>query len=263
MQALQNGALDKSATEDQQQPSVAGEASGETPTAAEVKAATVSPIQIDPTTKTMVAKDNVELMRVISIYMKGNSFPKSIDTPAKCITAWNLAVSLCPEAPQRAISRMMYINDVLGIWGELPKSLAERTKELTNFELFVVDKEYNKICLENKNLHVDPYAAICRIKRGKRTMNEYYFTVDEAEKAGLLNKRGPWQQYAKAMLCWRAQGQGLKFEFADALMGAEIIEYRFNENPEFKDVTPKTDTAAILNGGLEAKCTTSAPNKIN
>lgn len=200
-----------------------------------------APISIDPVSQLLVAKDNAELMRMITIFMKGQSFPKSMDTPAKCITAWNLAASFKNVSPQRAMSRMMYVNDQLGIWGELPKALAEETKELEDFEIFVVDREYNKIISDNKNLHVDPYAAICRIKRKGRNKNEYFFTIDEAEKAGLINKRGPWQQYAKIMLSWRAQGQALKFEFADALMGADIIEYRFNEFPELKDVTPSRE----------------------
>lgn len=206
-------------------------------------------IEIDKNTKTLIARDNKELMRMIQIFMQGNSFPSSIDTPAKCITAWNLACSLNPDAPQRLISRMMYVNGQLGIWGEAPRALAERTGEVEDFELFVVDEKYERICLENKNLSHDPYAAVCRIKRKGRTKNEYYFTVDEAEKAGLLSKRGPWQQYAKAMLCWRAQGQGLKFEFADALMGTDIIEYKYNFAPDVKDVTPKEteNTADILN----------------
>lgn len=206
-----------------------------------------SVIAIDPRSHMLVARDNAELMRMISIFMKGQSFPKTMDTPAKCITAWNMAASFKNVSPQRAMSRMMYINDTLSIWGELPKALAEETKELEDFELYVVDKDYNKICVENKNLHVDPYAGVCFIKRKGRTKNQYYFTMDEAEKAGLLNKKGPWQNYAKAMLCWRAQGQGLKFEFGDALMGCEIAEYRFNEAPDlngFKDVSPKSTALA-------------------
>jgi hypothetical protein len=218
------------------------------------EAKVVAPIGIDPETKMLVAKDNAELMRMITIFMKGNSFPKSFDTPAKCITGWNLACALVPKAPQRAIARMMYINDTLGIWGELPKALAEETKELTDFELFVIDNEYNKICLENKNLAAEAYGAVCRIQRKNRTKNEYFFTMDDAQRAGLLNKKGPWTQgYARQMLCWRAQGAALKFEFADALMGTEIIEHRFNEFPEVKDVTPATDLADKINAEYSGK----------
>lgn len=198
-----------------------------------------APIRLDQNTQQLIARDNSELMRMISIFMQGQAFPKSMDTPAKCITAWNLAASFKNVSPQRAMSRMMYINNTLSIWGELPKALAEATGELEDYEIYVVDKDFNKICVENKNLLADPVAGICNIKRKGRTKNQYYFSMADAERAGLLKKAGPWQTYAKAMLCWRASGQALKFDFSDALMGCEIAEYRFNESPELKDVTEK------------------------
>lgn len=211
-------------------------------------------IMLDPKTQMMVAKDTGELHRQIMILMQGQAFPKTIDTPAKALAAWNLAASFKNVAPQRAVARMMYINGSLSIWGELPKALAEGTGELEDMELFLIDKDYKKICVENKNMTADPYAGVCRMKRKHRTKNEYYFTTDEAEKAGLLKKSGPWQQYAKIMLLWRASGQAYKFEFGDALMGAEIAEYAYNVFPETKDVTPITtsDKANILNNTFAA-----------
>lgn len=218
----------------------------------ETKKTETKAIALDTNHQMMVAKDSSELFRQIKVLMEGQAFPKTMDTPAKCIAAWNLAASFKSVSPQRAMSRMMYINGQLSIWGELPKALVEATGELEDFELFVVDAGYKKICCDNANLKADPYAAICRIKRKGRTKNEYYFTTDEAEKAGLLKKTGPWQQYAKIMLCWRAQGQAFKFEFGDALMGAEIAEYTFNTfpaNPDLKDVTPEpsVDKATLFN----------------
>lgn len=196
-------------------------------------------ISLSERTGEIVAKDSSELMRQIGILMKGNAFPVSMDTPAKCIAAWNLACSFKGVSPQRAISNMMYIGNVLSIWGELPKALAEATGEIEDYELYLVDEDYNVIIPENKNLKSDPFAAICKIKRRGRTKNTYFFTTSEAEKAGLLRKRGPWQDYAKIMLKRRAQGEGLKFEFSDALMGANIAEYQFNHFPEIKDVSPQ------------------------
>lgn len=199
------------------------------------------PLAINSRTGELLARDASELVRQIKILMAGRAFPKSMDTMPKIIAAWNLAASFKGVSPQRAISRMMYVNDRLELWGELPKALAEGTAELEDFELFVCDKEYNRICFENKNLHQDPYAAVCRIKRKGRSRNEYFFTADEAEKAGLLKKKGTWQDYAKVMLCWRAQGIGLKFEFGDASMGASISELPITEAHSEREVSSVAD----------------------
>lgn len=212
----------------------------------------VKPISLDSNSQ-IVARDSSELMRVIQLFMQGQAFPKTFDTPQKCISAWNLAASFKNYSPQRAIARMMYINGTIAIWGELPFALAKATGEMTDYELFVVDKEYVKICVENKNYHAEPYAAVCKIKRGAMTANEFYFTTAEAESAGLLKKTGPWQTYAKTMLMWRASHQALKFIFGDALMGAELAESaytkEFARENGFKDVTPvdEPSKADILN----------------
>ena len=196
-------------------------------------------LAIDQKTGQIVAKDSSELMRQIAILMKGQAFPQTMDTPAKCLAAWNLACSFKNISPQRAISCMMYLNGVLTIFGELPRTLAENTGELEDCRLFVVGEDYREICFENKNLFEDPFAAVCRMKRKGKSMNEYFFTTKEAEKAGLLSRRGPWQTYAKIMLKRRAMAEALKFEFSDALMGAAIAEYTFNHFPdtEPRDVT--------------------------
>jgi len=231
--------------------------SEETVTEPEIKAKKqnaieVKPMQLDSNSQ-IVVRDTSELMRMIQQFMQGQAFPKSFDTPQKCIAAWNLAASFKNYSPQRAIARMMFINGTIAIWGELPYALAEATGEVSDYQLYVVDKDYNEIKVENKNLHVDPYAAICKIKRGTKTANEFYFTVDEAEHAGLLKKSGPWQQYAKTMMMWRASHQALKFVFGDALMGAELAESaytkEFARENGFKDVTPidEPSKADILN----------------
>jgi len=207
----------------------------------------LAPLGIDKKTQQLVVEDGDQLMRQINLLWQGKAFPATMDTPAKCVAAWNLAASFGNVSPQRAMSRMMYIGGQLSIWGELPKALAEATKELKKFELFVIDADYKKICMENKNLISDPFAAICRIMRNDRSLNEYHFTMQDASVAGLLTKKGDiWKKFTKVMLMWRAQGQALKYEFGDALMGAEIAETRFDEYPGLKDVTPHVNTASGL-----------------
>lgn len=65
------------------------------------------------------------------------------------------------------------------------------------------------------------YAAVCRARRkDTRESYEARFTRAQAEAAGLLAKKGPWQAgYADDMLMWRARGRCLSNLFADQLFG--------------------------------------------
>lgn len=207
----------------------------------EKKTATVLPIAIDQETKQLAPKDNVELARIIRMLRAGLAFPKDFDTDEKCLAGYNLATQLCPRAPQRILSRMMIINNVIGIWGEAPKALAEETGELEDFVLFVYDKNHLEIKHENKNSNEEVYGACCKIKRKGRTSNEYLFTMDDARRANLLGK-DTWKKYPQTMLRWKALGMGMKFEFPDALMGTELIEYTHDVLPQMKDVTPEKES---------------------
>jgi hypothetical protein len=198
--------------------------------------AVAAPIAVDQK-GLMVARDNGELYRMVKVMMAGGAVPKWMDTPEKVIACWQMAASLKVPAPV-AIQHMCVIQGRVCIWGELPKALAESTGELEHFEIIWIDKEQKPITLENKNLHSPVWGAVCKIKRKGRTLNEYFFTEPEAEKAKLLTKDGPWITYRKIMYGRRAATTAIKFEFGDALMGIGIAEYDFNEAPDVKDVTP-------------------------
>lgn len=210
----------------------------------EIKNTRVNVIQIDEKTQGLVAKDNSELIRIIRVMMKGMAFPKSLDTEEKILAAWNMAAAL-KIPPAIAIQNMAVIHGSVCLWGQLPKALAEATGELEDYSLVLIDKEQNVISLANKNLSSEVWGAVCYIKRKNRTRNEYVFTMDDARRAKLDSKTGPWKDYTKIMLSRRVVAQAVKFEFPDALMGLEISEYRYDTAPDLKDVTPSQDRDAI------------------
>lgn len=205
---------------------------------ADEKAAVPVPISVDAKTQALVARDNTELVRLIRTFMKGVAFPKTLDTEEKIIAAWQVAASL-KIPPMIAMQNMAVINGSVAIWGQLPKALAEATGEMQDFRQFFIDKEMNEICLKNKNLNAEIWAAVVQIRRKDRSTNEYFFSVDDAKTAGLLNKSGPWKEHRKVMLARRTVGMAIKFEFPDALMGVAIAEYDLHEAPDLKDVTPR------------------------
>lgn len=203
----------------------------------------LSSIAIDPKTQALVAKDNSELMRMITIMMQGQAFPKTLDTPQKAIAAWQVAASL-GLPPAVAIQNMAVIHGSVCIWGQLPKALAEATGELEDFKMIMINDKHEVISLENKNLDQEVWGAVCQIKRRGRSMNEYSFTMGDAAKARLDKKTGPWSDYRKIMLSRRVMGQAIKFEFPDALMGCQLAEYDLNVAPDLKDVTPLSNKEA-------------------
>ena len=205
----------------------------------------VRPLMIAEKTQQIVARDNAELYRLISVFMQGNAFPKTLDTPAKAVAAWQVAASL-GLPPMVCMANLAVINGSIAMWGQLPKALAERTGEMEDFQLFLIDKAQKRICQEAGNLGEEPWGAICRVKRKGRTLNEYAFTEIDAKRAGLLNKSGPWKEYRPVMYLRRANAFAMKMEFPDALMGVAVAEYDLDAAPDLKDVSTGSDDRADL-----------------
>lgn len=213
---------------------------------------TAKAIAIDPKTQLMIARDNGELFRMITVMMKGMAVPKSLDTPEKVIAAWQVAASL-RLPPAIAIQNLAVIHGSVSLWGQLPKALAEATGELEDFKLLLIDEKQNIISLANKNLNAEVWGAVCQIKRKGRSENEYTFTLEDAKTANLLGKDGTWQTYRKIMLSRRAVAQAIKFEFPDALMGVPVAEYDFHQAPDLKDVTPANSEAQTIADKIKAR----------
>ncbi len=64
----------------------------------------------------------------------------------------------------------------------------------------------------------------CTVKRKGHGAHTHTFTMQDAEKAGLLKKQGVWQQYPERMCQMRARSLALRDKFADALRGLRIAE---------------------------------------
>lgn len=207
----------------------------------EIQRVVPSAIAVDPRTQLIMARDNGEVVRLIRTMMKGQALPKTLDSEEKLVMAWQAAASL-KVPPTVAISNMAIINGVLSIWGQLPKALAHATGEMRDFDIQPINDKQEVIALKYKNLDTEIWGAVIGIKRGGQTKNEYFFTMKDAERAGLDKKKGPWQDYRGIMIMRRTIAWGVKVEFPDALMGLSIAEYDLHEAPDLKDVTPMPST---------------------
>ena len=66
--------------------------------------------------------------------------------------------------------------------------------------------------------------AVCIARRRGRAPVESKFSVEDAKRAGLWGKQGPWTAYPKRMLAMRARGFAIRDAFADVLKGLITAE---------------------------------------
>lgn len=193
-----------------------------------------------------------ELVRTIAQIAKGGGFPVRFENLEQQLAAYNLAHSLMGTRWQMAIAHIAIIKGTMSIYGELPGALAEQTKEVAEKDVFCIDSDYKKICLENRNITAKPWAGVCLIQRKGRSLKEFTYTIDEAIHAGQypakrrdgsINNDSPWMKFIKVMLMRKAMALAIKMEFADALLGTPIAEYEYDQAPDLRDVSSKSETA--------------------
>lgn len=84
----------------------------------------------------------------------------------------------------------------------------------------------------------DGSTATCTVKRkGEPEPVTRTFSQEDAKRAGLAGKSGPWTQYPQRMRPARARSWALRDVFADVLKGIQSAEEQ-NDVHEMKDVTP-------------------------
>ncbi len=99
----------------------------------------------------------------------------------------------------------------------------------------------------------DACVAFCEVTRpdtGEQITRS--FSVEDAKKASLWGKTGPWQSYPKRMLAMRARAWALRDGCADMLRGFQVREEVEDYQP-IRDVTPpaKADLRSRLTNGGE------------
>lgn len=115
--------------------------------------------------------------------------------------------------PMNALQNIAIINGKPTMWGDAIIGLV-RASGLC---------EYVQESIEGDGTDV---VAICRTKRkGEPEEVERRFSFDDAQKAGLLTKKGAiWKQYLNRMLQMRARSFCLRDTYADVLKGLHVRE---------------------------------------
>ena len=147
------------------------------------------------------------------------------NNPQKCMAAIarGMEVGL---APMQALASIAVINGRATLWGDAIPALMQRAGHH-------IDVEY-----EGGGNDLVAVASLTRGDTGKTIVRR--FGMADAKRAGLLEKKGPWQQYPQRMLAMRARSWACRDGAADALMGLGIAEEAQDYGPDTaRDVTPK------------------------
>lgn len=167
--------------------------------------------------------------------------PKSYESPSQVMAGMQFALELGLK-PFSGLRNIAIINGSPSIFGELPLALCRKTGQIEWIREYIIDADYNKISVQNKNIETKPWAGVCELKRKNEDwVYEATFTLDEAKHAGLLEKKfTPWHTYPKIMLMRRARSIVLKQAFSEALQGIGITEHDYNYIPEEGEISNVT-----------------------
>lgn len=161
--------------------------------------------------------------RYAAALCKSRMVPKAFDTPEKVLAGLQFAYELGLK-PMTALRQIMVLNGTPALFGDLPLSLVRQSGKLRKIREYWYDKNGKELPPMAKPDEL--FGAYCEVHRWtEEDPVVRVFTLDDAEKARLLGKEGPWKQYPKRMLQCRARAWALKDAFPDVLSGAAIAEY--------------------------------------
>ena len=115
-------------------------------------------------------------------------------------------------APMQALQNIAVINGKPSVYGDAAMALVQNSPVCEDIEELIEDEG------------TPNPVAVCIAKRKGRKPVTAKFSVEDAKRAGLWGKQGPWTQYPKRMLQMRARGFALRDAFPDVLKGLITIE---------------------------------------
>jgi len=130
--------------------------------------------------------------------------------------------------PMQALQNIAVINGKPSVYGDAAMALVQASPVCEDIEEYFEDEGT-----------ANP-VAVCAAKRKNRKPVVAKFSVEDAKRAGLWGKQGPWTSYPKRMMQMRARGFALRDAFPDVLKGLitaeEAQDYPTEAIP--KDITP-------------------------
>ena len=165
--------------------------------------------------------------------------PRGMEKPEAVLVAIQLGVEL-GLTPMAALQNTAVINGRPAIYGDAALALVRASGLLESFN----EEEVGEAGKDSFGVRV---TAVRRDgSKGCET-----FTVADAKAAKLWGKAGPWTDYPRRMLKFRARGFVLRDVFGDVLKGLRTAE-EVRDYPEERNITPLSEK---VSGGLTMSIT--------
>lgn len=141
---------------------------------------------------------------------------------------WGYEIGL---APLQALQNISVINGKPSVYGDAAMALVQASAVCDGVDEYI------------ENDDTPNQVAVCVAKRKGRNPVIARFSVEDAKRAGLWGKQGPWQAYPNRMLQMRARGFALRDAFPDVLKGLITAE----EAQDFPDEAKPRPVAKLAN----------------
>ena len=168
-----------------------------------------------------------EAMKFSEMLAKSSMVPRQYQGKAEDVLVacqWGREIGL---APMQALQNIAVINGKPSVYGDAAMALVQASPVCEDIEEFIEGEG------------TPNPVAVCIAKRKGRKPVKATFSVEDAKRAGLWGKQGPWQAYPKRMMQMRARGFALRDAFPDVLKGLITAEEAqdYPDQPA-KDITP-------------------------
>lgn len=175
-----------------------------------------------------------DLFRFSKAVVASGFAPRGMEKVESIFVAVQLGLEL-GITPMAALQNIAVINGRPGIYGDAALALVRSSGLLEDYSEEIIGKgEQAKAVVSSK-------------RKGTSKAITTEFSVEDARRAELWGKSGPWKQYPERMLKWRARGFNLRDNFGDVLKGLktteELSDSPINEQERFAAAKPIFDEA--------------------
>jgi hypothetical protein len=178
-----------------------------------------------------------EAFRFAKYVVESGFAPKGMEKPESVLIAMQHGAEL--GLPKLAsLQNIALINGRPGIYGDAALALVRRSGLLESHKEEDVGEPGK-----------DTLGVKVTVKRVGCDAASETFTVADAKTANLWGKQGPWSQYPKRMLKFRARGFVLRDQFGDVLKGLRTVE-ELRDTPPEVNVTPRAGLAAAVEASV-------------
>lgn len=163
-----------------------------------------------------------EAMDYAKLIAQSGMVPQSFQgKPADVLVAVQMGAEL-GLPPTQALQNIAVINGRPSLWGDAVLAICKGSPLCEYVRERWDDKTNTATCIAKR--------------RGDDEEVVRTFSFDDANRAGLLNRKGPWSQYPQRMAAMRARSWAVRDAFPDLLRGISVREEQ--QDVIEKDITP-------------------------